>query len=200
MNSLLSNGGHDELASAITPTPEDREKWKTQYPAEAVCRQRIEGWALFVSIVIVVVSVFGTWRFYCGPLRDLLIAALGGLLGGLLQDSKFFYKSVGEGDWIWDKSWWRLLTPLMAAAMGFSVYIIVRAGVLSSNPHEGKEDYYAYTTGFLTGLFADNALQKLRDIAYTLFGTPKEAPTKPKAPTEVHKGRVGVEPPTPGAV
>ena len=151
-------------------------------------RQRVEGWALFAAVTIVLLGVFFVWRYYCGSLRELILAALGGLLGGLLQGCKFFYKSVGEGDWIWDKSWWRLLTPLVAATMGFSVYVIVKAGMLSSSLHEGKEDYYAYTTGFLTGLFADNALQKLRDIAYTLFGQVKEAPTKPKTPVEVHKG------------
>ncbi|HTS04601.1 MAG TPA: hypothetical protein VMP68_03390 [Candidatus Eisenbacteria bacterium] len=184
-NPKTANG--NALDSPITPTAEDRRKWETQYPQGSLSRQTIEGWGLFAAIIIVLLSVFLVWRYYCGPLRELILAAQGGLLGGLLQDSKFFYKSVGEGDWIWDKSWWRLLTPLVSATMGFSVYILVRAGMLASGSHEGKEDYYAYTIGFLTGLFADNALQKLRDIAYTLFGQVKEPPTKPKAPRESHK-------------
>jgi len=110
------------------------------------------------------------------------MALLGGILGGLLQDAKFFYKSVGDGNWIWNKGWWRLLTPLLSGAMGFSVYAIFIGFGESQPPSADKAEYYAYGIGFLTGLFADNAIQKLRDIAYAVFGTPKDPPHKRHSP------------------
>src|SRR5437879_5441260 len=165
-------------------TDRDRRSWVPLYPDVSRHRQRLEGWLLFGVTLMVIGGIYFLWGYYSGPLRNLALAGLGGLLGGLLQDAKFFYKSVGDGNWIWDKSWWRLLTPLTAAAMGFSVYLIFRAGTFmaSSAGPGGKEDYYAYGIGFLTGLFADNALQKLRDIAYTLFGPTKKAPHAPHSP------------------
>lgn len=165
-------------------TERDRRSWVPLYPEVSRKRQRVEGWILFGATLVTIAGFYFVWGSYTGKLRTLALAGLGGLLGGLLQDAKFFYKSVGDGNWIWDKSWWRLLTPVMASAMGFSVYLIFRAGTFMSSTGavEGKEDYYSYGIGFLVGLFADNALQKLRDIAYTLFGPTKKAEHAPHSP------------------
>ena len=177
-------GDQNSQESSVPPNAaslEDQRKWRPLYPPDVRLRQKIEGWALFAAIILVIVSVFVLWRYYDGTLRSLALAGLGGLLGGLLQDAKFFYKSISDGNWIWEKAWWRLLTPVISGAMGFSVYLIVKGGFISETPASGKEDFYSYGIGFLTGLFADNALQKLRDIAYTLFGTPKDPVYKPKS-------------------
>jgi len=172
----------------------DRRAWTSFYPLQSRERQRVEGWLLFLGICITIAAVFFVWNYMPDTsAKHLILAALGGLLGGLLQDAKFFYKSVGDGNWIWDKNWWRLLTPLSSAAMGFSVYAIFRGPFSGGSPSQAvsttgmsvtsaMESYYCYGIGFLTGLFADNALQKLRDIAYTVFGTPKEPAHKLQPP------------------
>jgi hypothetical protein len=51
----------DQLDSPVTPTADDRRKWKSQYPVDAACRQRIEGWALFVATTLVVAA--HAWSF-----------------------------------------------------------------------------------------------------------------------------------------
>lgn len=164
-------------------TKKDRRLWTSLYGKESRRRQLLEGWLLFLAIIAVLIAIGLTWHKYQGTVHCLgVMALLGGLLGGLLQDAKFFYKSVGDGNWIWNKGWWRLLTPLLSGAMGFSVYAIFIGFGESQSPSADKGQYYAYGIGFLTGLFADNAIQKLRDIAYAVFGTPKDPPHKLHAP------------------
>lgn len=67
------------------------------------------------------------------------------------------------------------MNPLVSGVLALSLYVVVRAGLLSMSTDSTvqpviNEPYYAYSIGFLTGLFADNAMNKLRDIAHTLFG------------------------------
>src|SRR4051812_18824732 len=99
----------------VPPAPTDKVKWVTErdrrswvplYPEISRKRQRVEGWILFGATLATIAGIFFVWGSYSGKLRTLALAGLGGLLGGLLQDAKFFYKSVGDGNWIWDKSWW----------------------------------------------------------------------------------------------
>jgi hypothetical protein len=179
-----------DLAQYPKISARDKAFWKSVYDETSRKRQLQEGWCLFVTTVVAILGIGLTWWKWYLPLRCMVLAFLGGLLGGLLQDAKFFYKSVGDGNWIWDKVWWRLLTPLLSGAMGFSVYAIFR-GFANAQPLQSgsEQDYYAYGIGFLTGLFADNAIQKLRDVAYAVFGTPKEPAHKP----HTAKGRMTIE-------
>lgn len=183
--STEESGHHRDPITGISKR--DKELRNPQYSDDQKTRQRYEGIALCVAIIITIILV-GVVLWWHWRLRCLLLALLGGLLGGLLQDAKFFYKSVGDGNWIWDKLWWRLLTPLLSGAMGFSVFVILMAfGHIESLAKESE--YYPYGIGFLTGLFADNAMQKLRDIAYVVFGTPKEAIHKPDIKEEQKKNK-----------
>ena len=73
------------------------------------------------------------------------------------------------------------MNPLVSGVMGFSIYIVFLSGVgvQQTGGPPGRDAFYAYGIGFLTGLFADNAMSKLRDIAYTLFGPTEPPATKP---------------------
>ena len=73
---------------------------------------------------------------------------------------------------------------VVSGVLALSIYVIFRAGTFAATTvatvRVDKEGYYAYGIGFLTGLFADNAMSKLRDIAYTLFGPTKLPPQDEK--------------------
>jgi hypothetical protein len=108
---------------------------------------------------------------------------LGGIIGGLLHSLKWFYRTIGSGEWQWDKLWWRFLNPLVSGVMGFSIFIVFQSGIEKRAlgvPVDGRDALIGYSVGFLTGLFADNALGKLRDIAYVFFGPTQPPASKPK--------------------
>ena len=67
------------------------------------------------------------------------------------------------------------MTPFVSGIMGLSVYMLIQAGIIlaiqQDTSKELQDKYcFAYSIGFLGGLFADNAVAKLREIAYTILG------------------------------
>lgn len=157
----------------------------SKYQSGTIKQQRWEGWILSASLLIAVGLTFVLWWFssawWCYP----VLAALGGVIGGLLHSLKWFYRTIGNGEWEYDRLWWRFMNPLVSGVMGFSIYIVFRSGIDPKLATTGglppKETLYAYSIGFLTGLFADNAMSKLRDIAYVVFGSTAPSKAKPAA-------------------
>jgi len=148
------------------------------YCKEVRKRHRLEASALLAALPIVVFSAFRVWQVPPGTLKYIILSGLAGTIGGLLHSLKWFYKSIARGFWEWDRIWWRFMNPIVSGILGLSIYTVFRAGsfVASSSPAFSveKENYYAYGVGFLTGLFADNAMNKLREVAHTLFGKATE--------------------------
>jgi len=156
----------------------------TKYDAAVAKQQRMEGWALSVSLLGMVGLTFLVFWLPSAWWSYVTLAGLGGIIGGLLHSLKWFYRTIGNGEWTWDKLWWRFMNPLVAGVMGFSIFIVFRSGIQKgalTEPANGKEALIAYSVGFLTGLFADNAMGKLRDIAYVFFGPTAPPASKPKA-------------------
>src|SRR5262249_60512391 len=85
-----------------------------------------------------------------------------------------------------------------------SVYIVFRSPLIQGKDAQGglltssKVRIVAYSVGFLTGLFDDNAMTKLRDIAHVLFGSAGEAAAKPKKSRSPEPGHHQPGPPQPG--
>jgi hypothetical protein len=153
-------------------------------------RQIFEGWTLSFALLAAVGLTFIVWRFSREMWACVAIAGLAGVVAGLLHSVKWFYRTIPTGEWQSNKVWWRFMNPLVSGVMAFSIYIIFRSGI-GANPTtsvgiDTREPYYAYSIGFLTGLFADNAMSKLRDIAYTLFGPTAPPASKMKQPPGKH--------------
>ncbi len=156
----------------------------TKYDQAMAKQQKLEGWALSSVLLVAVALTFFFFRIPNRWWACVLLAALGGIIGGLLHSLKWFYRTIGRGEWEWDMLWWRFLNPLVSGVMGFSFFIAFRSGIQKGGlPETGdsKEAFVAYSVGFLTGLFADNAMSKLRDIAYVIFGQTAPPPSKPKS-------------------
>jgi hypothetical protein len=172
------------LVSVSVRLPKLRAEPATKYgDAEVVGRQRLEGWVLGTALLASVSLTFSLWQFSAKLWCCLVLAGLAGIIAGLLHSLKWFYKTIGDGEWEWDRGWWRLMNPLVCGVMGLSIYIVLRSGiqakVAADGTQPGMEGFYAYGVGFLTGLFADNAMNKLRDIAYVLFGPTARPASKP---------------------
>jgi hypothetical protein len=150
-------------------------------------QQRIEAWTLSSALAIVIALTFLFLRLSNAWWSCIVLAGLGGIIGGLLHSLKWFYRTVGDGEWQWDRLWWRFLNPVVSGVMGFSIFIVFRSGIQKgtlSDSGGGKDALVAYSVGFLTGLFADNAMGKLRDIAYVFFGPTRPPASKPKTASD----------------
>lgn len=165
---------------------------KTKYDQAIVKQQKLEAWTLSSVLVVAAGLTFLIFRSSSAWWSPLVLAALGGIIGGLLHSVKWFYRTVANGEWEWDKLWWRFLNPLVSGVMGFSIFVVFRSGIQKGTTLEsGKEAFLAYSVGFLTGLFADNAMSKLRDIAYVFFGPTQPPASKPKAAKGGHHAAEG---------
>ena len=178
----------DTAAATATKDPRLKSNPETKYPASIVSRQRFEAWILNIALVLALVFTFLLWQHAEALWCLVVLSGIGGTIGGLLHSLKWFYRTVGDGEWEWDRFWWRFMNPLVSGILGFSIYIVFRSGIIK-NPAAtppGTEPFVAYSVGFLTGLFADNAMNKLRDVAHVLFGSTAPATSKPKPKPEVH--------------
>ncbi len=159
-----------------------KSKYEDPYPRQ----QLFEGWILSAALLIAVGLTFFFWWFSAAWWCCVVLAALGGIIGGLLHSLKWFYRTIGDGEWEWDRLWWRFMNPIVSGVMGFSIYIVFSSRIdpnwTSAPGRPVKETLYAYSIGFLSGLFADNAMNKLRDIAHLFFGSPAPSKAKPPAP------------------
>lgn len=174
-----------ESVSVTVRLPKLRAEPATKYgDADVVGRQRLEGWVLGLALLASVGLTFFLWQFSAKLWCCLVLAGLAGIIAGLLHSLKWFYKTIGDGEWEWDRGWWRLMNPLVCGVMGLSIYIVFRSGIqakaAADGTQPGTEGFYAYGVGFLTGLFADNAMNKLRDVAYVLFGPTARPASKPQ--------------------
>lgn len=151
-------------------------------------RQQFEGWVLSLALLAAMVLTFLLWHFFPDAFwAYAVLAGIAGTIGGLMHSLKWFYRTIGSGEWEWDKVWWRFMNPLVSGVMGLSIYVVFRSGIeakqAAGQAASGRESLYAYSIGFLTGLFADNAMGKLRDLAYVLFGPTGTPASKPKPET-----------------
>lgn len=168
----------------LTRPPRESQLDKCRYCPEVRKRHRLEAIILLASMLVLLVISSRLWLEPEGKLKYLFLAGSAGTIAGLLHSLKWFYKSVARGYWEWDRVWWRFMNPIVSGVLGFSIYAVFRAGsfvaVSSVNNSLDRENFYAYGIGFLTGLFADNAMNKLRDIAHTVFGKTAEQSTEEK--------------------
>jgi len=144
------------------------------------------------------ISLFGLNLALARDAQLFVTVAIAGALGGVIHSLRSFYWYVGNRAL---RSSWVLgyfLMPVIAAALGTLVYVVLRAGLIS--PQSGTDSLspfgFAAVAG-LVGLFSDQAASKLKDIFEVIFT--KAPPGKDQAHaleiTEIAppSGRVGSE-------
>ena len=168
-------------SETMTTLPERKKgDWKTKYPPEANRRIVAEAVYLFLIIICCVVLII---FFYSGKdMLSLYISAwVGGMIGGALYAVKWLYSSVKNMEWIEDMWIWRFFTPIISGALGFTVVLIILSEIFKFF-EPGSVDSFegSFVIGFLTGYVSDSAVKKIKELAETLFGTPKQAAAKTK--------------------
>lgn len=155
-------------------------EWRSRYDKEAWSSIRWEAAYLTILLLTVATAMFLIWLGYPQSHLGLSdpksvafarygLAGLSGMFGGVLFGMKWLYHSVAKQLWNLDRRWWRYFTPVISGGLAFATILVVESfGVFDPNLVATNARTTAF--GFLVGLFSDNAMAKLAEVAQTLFG------------------------------
>ncbi len=107
-------------------------------------------------------------------IRLLITVAIAGMLGSLVHAFRSLYWYIGNRNLI--RSWIPkyLLLPFVGATLGLSFYLIIRGGFFSAGANVDQTNPYGFIAlGVLIGMFSEQAILKLKEIAETLFSKPQ---------------------------
>jgi hypothetical protein len=114
-----------------------------------------------------------------------VVVALGGCLGGLIHTIRSLTWYVGNRDFRWSWAPFNLMLPVIGALGGTVFYVVLRAGLFSPSTSVSEASPFGFcAVALLVGLFSEQAMEKLRQVASNVFA---EHPTgedhvKAKAP------------------
>jgi hypothetical protein len=158
--------------------------WKSRYNREALWQISIDATYIAIILVVSMVSLFLTWR---GTAFEILADGcstcsretfdkyayfyLGGFFGGVLFGVKYLYKVVARCYWNIDRRLWRIFSPFLSGGLALVIGALIDSGVLGLTIRiESAAAYFSY--GFIAGYFADRAIDKMQEVAETVFGAP----------------------------
>ena len=105
----------------------------------------------------------------------LLMVAITGSLGSLVEVIRGFTKHAGRDDLSRRWEWWYGLRPVQGATLALIVYFALRGGLLGADSTTSALSPYGLAAfAGLTGLFTRHAVSKLSAVFDTLFGAPDE--------------------------
>jgi hypothetical protein len=106
---------------------------------------------------------------------DLLwIVALAGALGSTVHALRSFYTYVGHGKLVWRWVAMYVLLPFGGATLGLVFYLVIRGGFFAPGAQAKEASPYGFAAlAALVGLFSEQAILKLKDVAGKLFKEPE---------------------------
>ncbi len=115
-----------------------------------------------------------TWMWWHGAVQRetlfFVVVALGGLLGGLVHTFRSLSWYVGNRNLLWSWVPFNLMLPLVGALGGTIFYVVLRAGLFSPSGSADEASPFGFTAvAMLVGLFSEEAMEKLRQIAANVF-------------------------------
>lgn len=158
--------------------------WRSKYEGLAISEIRKDaacvGALLFLTLLAILLtwsgSTFSAIESTCvgcakSTFNKYAYYYLGGQLGGALFSVKYLYKVVARGYWNIDRRLWRYLSPFLSGGLALVVGALLDSGVLGvTTKVQSSAAFLSY--GFLTGYFADRAIDKMSEVAETIFGAP----------------------------
>lgn len=166
-------------------------------------------------VVIENPGIFGSWLSVCAVCENgcisgdgflFLLVLVAGMIGAIIRSSAYLVYFVSKGEFAINYAWYYLFQPFFGAGLALIFYVVLRGGFGSSTI--GKNNLYAFAAvAFLSGLFTENVMAKLKLIAESiLVSTEKPKPPKqdggapPPAQPPVFRGGdgAGVSPPATG--
>jgi len=136
-------------------------------------------------ILLVLAMIYALVRFWPGGEAnnrtatdfDLLwIVAVAGALGSTIHALRSYFWYVGHGELKWRWLLMYVLLPFVGASLGLVFYLVIRGGFFSPSAAGSGQEANPYgfaAVAALVGLFSGPAVEKLKDIADTIFTKPK---------------------------
>lgn len=114
------------------------------------------------------VNLFGMPGLRLWPdTRLLLLALCAGALGSFIHTATSFADFVGNQQLVKSWMWWYLLRPFIGSCLALTLYFAIRAGLAQGG--SGLNAFGVVTVSALSGMFAKQATDKLREIFENLF-------------------------------
>jgi hypothetical protein len=105
-----------------------------------------------------------------------LIVALAGALGGLIHAIRSLSLYVGNRRLRWSWVAYYMLLPLIGVLGGTLFYVVLRAGLFSPSTEVDQASPFGFAAvSALVGLFSQQAMEKLRELAGQVFTTVQPA-------------------------
>lgn len=135
---------------------------------------------VIASVVVVALVIWGIYRYWdvatsakATEGQVLRMVILMGALGGAIHWMSSLVNYIGNGNFF--RRWipYYLLAPFQGAALAMLVYLLLRVGVLTpgqnADPGKSLNLLGLYAFAGLTGLFAKQAIEMLRDVFAVIF-------------------------------
>lgn len=134
------------------------------------------------------ITFFGLTFSVSDEVRLLLIVALAGALGSLVHALRSFFYYVGNRGLRWSWLAMYVLLPFVGATLGLVFYLVIRGGFFSPEATVQQTSPFAFAAlAGLVGLFSEQAVAKLKEVATTVFKEPERPPTRDRAVEEGQK-------------
>jgi hypothetical protein len=106
-----------------------------------------------------------------------IVVALAGALGGLIHTIRSIAWYIGSRRLRWSWIPFYVLLPVVGALGGTVFYLVFRAGLFSPSTDVQQASPFGFAAvAVLVGLFSEEAMNKLREVAQNLFASTPPGP------------------------
>ncbi|HID64867.1 MAG TPA: hypothetical protein EYP49_19280 [Anaerolineae bacterium] len=114
------------------------------------------------------------WTFAISDeVRLILIVAMAGALGSLVHALRSLYWYVGNRELVMSWLVMYILLPFVGATLALVFYFVIRGGFFSSEATIEQTSPFGFAgLGALVGMFSEQAVLKLKEVAETLLSKP----------------------------
>lgn len=117
---------------------------------------------------------FFYWPIYISEdVRLILIVAMAGALGGMVASLRSLYWYVGNRELVWSWMLMYVLRPFVGTTLALVFYFVIRGGLFSPQATITDSSPFGFAgLSGLIGLFSEQAVLKLKELAETLLSKP----------------------------
>lgn len=128
---------------------------------------------------------FRIWPFGPGKIsldgRLIVIVLLAGGVGAMVHAVRSFTAHVGAHRLRRGWTWWYFMRPVEGAVMALAFYFVLRGGLIGTNASnlDAISAHGISAIAVLVGMFSQQAVAKLKEVAETLFTKPQDTGDTP---------------------
>lgn len=125
---------------------------------------------------VVAVAFFNTTFSLSDEVRLMIVVALAGALGGLVHALRSFYWYVGNRRLYTSWISMYIMLPFVGSTLALIFYFVVRGGFFSPQASIQQTSPFGFVAlAGLVGLFTEQAVEKLKEVAEKLLAPPPKA-------------------------